>query len=77
MEKAFTQEELDALKKAVDILSNVDKSEGDLFDVVGILASDVADIYQAFIDEDTAEIEKQKKDAVNTALEIAQKPNNF
>lgn len=77
MEKAFTQEELDALKKAVDILSNVDKSEGDLFDVVGILASDVADIYQAFIDEDTAEIEKQKKDAVNTALEIAQKLNNF
>lgn len=77
MEKAFTQEELDALKKAVDILSNVDKSEGDLFDVIGILASDVADIYQAFIDEDTAEIEKQKKDAVNTALEIAQKLNNF
>ena len=77
MEKAFTQEELDALKKAVDILSNVDKSEGDLFDIVGILASDVADIYQAFIDEDTAEIEKQKKDAVNTALEIAQKLNNF
>jgi hypothetical protein len=77
MEKAFTEEELEALKKAVDILSSVDKSDGDLFDIIGILAADVADVYEAYLNEDNDKLDEQKKDAINTALEIAKKLNNF
>jgi hypothetical protein len=77
MEKAFTEEELEALKKAVDILSSVDKSDGDLFDIIGILAADVADVYEAYLNEDNDKLNEQKKDAINTALEIAKKLNNF
>jgi hypothetical protein len=76
--KAITKEELEALEQAVEILSKVDKSDGDLFDAIGVLASDVAEVYKQYFDkENPTDYEAQRKDAVNTALNIALQLNNF
>lgn len=77
MEKIFTEEEQNALNEVVEKLSNVDKSSGDLFDIVATLASDIADIYKAFDVEDSDKIEAEKRDAINTAVALISKLNNF
>lgn len=77
MEKIFTEKEQNALNEVVEKLSNVDKSSGDLFDIVATLASDIADIYKAFDAEDSDKIETEKRDAINTAIALVSKLNNF
>lgn len=73
----FTDEEKAALDSVTEKLSNVEKSNDDLFDVVGVLVSDLKDLYNAFDGSDPAVIEREKKDAINTALTLVSKLNNF
>lgn len=73
----FTDEEKIALDKIVEKLSGVEKSNDDLFDVVAVLVSDLKDMYNAFDEGDAAVIEHEKKDAINTALSLISKLNNF
>lgn len=77
MEKIFTEEEQNALNEVVEKLSNVDKSSGDLFDIAATLVSDIADIYKAFDAEDQDKVETEKRDAINTAVALISKLNNF
>ena len=73
----FTDEEKVALDKIIEKLSDVEKSNDDLFDVVAVLVSDLKDMYNAFDEGDAATIEREKKDAINTALSLISKLNNF
>jgi hypothetical protein len=77
MEKIFTEAEQNALNEVVEKLSGVDKSSGDLFDIAATLVSDIADIYKAFDEEDPNKVEAEKRDAINTAVALISKLNNF
>lgn len=77
MEQIFTEAEQKALDEVVEKLSNVDKSDGDLFDIAATLVSDIADIIKAFDEEDPDKVEAEKRDAINTAIALISKLNNF
>ena len=76
-EEIFTKEEYETLKEVVSKLENVDKSNGDLFDLLAIVTSDVVDIMKALETEDFQLVEKEKKDAVNSTLDLISKICNF
>lgn len=77
MKEIFTKEEQTALNEVIDKLSKIERSSGDLFDIAATLVSDIADIYQAYDDENIDKIEAQKKDAINTAISLISALNNF
>lgn len=73
--KAKKEESLESkLNTIVEKLSNVNKSNGDVFDVLGVLVSDIEDILKA---TSTAQIKEQKKDCRNTLKVLDKIVRNF